>query len=70
MLESLLSKVAGSKVCFPMNFAKLLRTRFLQNSLLFYRWLLLIILDYIILYQTRTAHPLRRRINSALYEFS
>ena len=34
------------------------------------RWLLLIILDYIILYQTRTAHPLTRRINWILYECS
>ena len=34
------------------------------------RWLLLIILDYIILYQTQTAHPLTRRINWILYECS
>ena len=34
------------------------------------RWLLLIILDYIVLYQTRTAHPLTRRITWILCECS
>ena len=41
MLESLFSKVAGLEACFPMNFAKLLRT-FLTEQLW---WLLLIILS-------------------------
>ena len=62
MLESLFNNVAYPEACFPVNFAKLLRTEQL-------RWLLLVILDYIILYQTRTAHPLLRRITSTLYEF-
>ena len=29
ILESLFNKVADPEACFPMNFAKLLRTRFL-----------------------------------------
>ena len=32
MLESLFSEAAGPEACFSMNFAKPLRTRFLQNS--------------------------------------
>ena len=32
MLESLSNKAAGSEAIFPVNFAKPLRTRFLQNS--------------------------------------
>ena len=32
MLESLFNKVARPEPCFPVNFAKLLRTRFLQKS--------------------------------------
>ena len=63
MLESLFNKVAGPKACFPVNFAKLSRAPFLQNS---FGW---IILDYIILYQTRTTYPLSRRITLTLYEF-
>ena len=63
MLKSLFDKVAGPEACFPVNFAKLLRTRFFTEQL---RWLLLIFLDYIILYQTRMAHPLLRRITSTL----
>ena len=63
MLESLFNKVAGPKARFPVNFAKLLRAPFLQNSFGG------IILDYIILYQTRTTYPLLRRITLTLYEF-
>ena len=57
MLESVFSKVAGPETCLPMNFAKLKDTFFTEQL----RWLLLIILDYIISYQTRKAHPLTRR---------
>ena len=32
MLESLFYKVAGPEACLPVNFAKFLKTRFLQNS--------------------------------------
>ena len=32
MLESLSNKVAGPEAGFPVNFAKFLRTRFLQNT--------------------------------------
>ena len=65
MLEYLFNKVVGPEACFSVNFAKLLRTCFFIEQL---RWLLLIILDYIILYQTRTAHPLSRRITLTLLE--
>ena len=32
MLESLFDKVGGPEICFPVNFVKPLRTRFLQNN--------------------------------------
>ena len=32
MLESLFNRVAEAEACFPVNFAKLLRTHFLQSS--------------------------------------
>ena len=32
MLESLFNKIADPEACFPVNFAKFLRARFLQNS--------------------------------------
>ena len=78
MLHSLFNEVAGPEACgfikerlqyrcFPVNFAKFLRTRFFTEQL---RWLLLIILNSIIWYQTQTAHPLSRRITPTLYEFS
>ena len=54
MLESLYNKATGPEGCFTEQL----------------RWLPLIILDYIILYQIRKAHPLTRRITSTLYEFS
>ena len=62
MLESLFNKAADPEACFPVNFAK-----FFTEQL---RWLLLIILDYIILYRTRTTHPLLRRTITILYKFS
>ena len=65
MLESLFNNVAGPEACFPVNFAKLSRKRFFTEQL---QWLLLVILDYIILYQTRTAHPLSRRTTLTLCE--
>ena len=67
MLESLFNKAARPEACFPVSSEKLLRTSFFTEQL---RWLLLIILDYMILYQARTAHPLSRRITSTLYEFN
>ena len=48
MLESIFNKFAGPEACFPLNFE-----RFFTEQL---RWLLLIILDYTILYQNRAAH--------------
>ena len=60
MLEFVFSKVTGPEACLPMKFAKLEDTFFTEQL----RWLLLIILDYIISYQTRTAHPLTRRTTS------
>ena len=67
MLESLFNKAARPEACFPVSSEKLLRTSFFTEQL---RWLLLIILDYMILYQARTAHPLSRRITSTQYEFN
>ena len=32
MMELLFNKVADPEACFPVNFAKLLRTHFIQNS--------------------------------------
>ena len=59
MLESLFNNAAGPEALFPCEFCKAFKgTLFLQ----------LIILDYIILYQTRTPHPFLRRITSTLYE--
>ena len=54
MLESLFNKVVGPEVQFLCEFCKTFKDTFFAEQL---RWLLLIILDYIILYQTRTAHP-------------
>ena len=65
MVESLFNKVAGPEASFPVNSAKLLTTLFTAQL----RRLLLIILGYIILYHTRTAHLLSRRITLTLYEF-
>ena len=62
MRESLFNKVAGRVACFPVNFAKCFTEQL--------RWLPLIILDYIIFHQTRTAHPLSRRITTTLYKLS
>ena len=70
LLEFLFNKVAGTEACgfikkrlryscFSVNFANILRTRLFTEQL---RWLLLIILNYIIWYQIQTAHPLSRRI--------
>ena len=58
MLESLFNKFAGPEAYFHAFFTEQVK------------WLLLIILNYIVLYQTGTAHLLSRRINSTLYEFS
>ena len=63
MLESLLLALK----LFPYQFCKTFTDTFFTEQL---RWLLLIILGYIILYLTRTAHPLTRRISLALYELS
>ena len=67
MLESLFNKVAGREAFFHVKFAKPLGTLFFTEQL---RWLLLIILDYLILSGTRPAHPLSRRITSTSHEFS
>ena len=78
MLESLFHKVTGPEACyfiknrlqyscFPVNFIKVLRTRFFTEQL---QWLLLNILNYMIWYQIQTAYPLSRRITPTLYEFS
>ena len=63
MLESFIYKVADPEACFPVNFARFFKDTFFTEQLL---WLPLIIPDYIILYQNRTAHPLSRRITSPL----
>ena len=67
MLESLFNKFAGLEAFFPVNYAKTFKETFFTEQL---RWLLLIILDYVILYQTRTTDSLPRRITSTFYEFS
>ena len=67
MLESLFNKVAGLEAFFTVNYAKTFKETFFTEQL---RWLLLIILDYVILYQTRPAHPLSKRITSTLEEFN
>ena len=62
MLESLFSKVAGLEACFPMNFAKLLRT-FLTEQLW---WLLLIILSLsIYIYREREREYVYVSLHSA-----
>ena len=66
MLESLFNKVADPEACFPCEFCKTFMDTFFIEQLW---WLLLIILDYIILYQTRTLHLLSGRITATLYEF-
>ena len=49
MLESRFDKVAGLEAFFPCEFCKTFKETFFTEQL---RWLLLIILDYVILYQT------------------
>ena len=64
MLESLFNIIANF---FPCEFCKTFKDTFFSEQL---RWLLLIILNYVILYQIRPAYPLPKRITSTLYEFS